>query len=738
MAVTQRTRRRWSLRRKLLLALAVLLGLAHGAVAMTGHVGIAATGFLVTLAFVVVLVTPPLRRLQDAIGVLPLIAGQRFEAARELLANLRRTRGADDEIDALLDAAAILADDLERQVGQEAASVAKADFLATMSHEIRTPMNGILGLLELHQRTALAPEQQEQVRVIRDSATTLLAVLDDILDFSRLEAGQIGIEHVPLPLRDLAEGALRAFAPAALEKGVRLALFVDPALPVTVLGDPVRLRQILFNLCNNAIKFTATGRITLRVEAAGAARPHPIVRFKVTDTGIGIPHEVQPRLFKPFQQAEASLTRRFGGTGLGLSICKALVDRMGGEIGFISTPGIGSEFWFDVALPVASPSEPPAWPADLLRGVEVALLVEDDVERGFFQRYLESAGVAFGDVAPATQGHYIVEDDPGGTELLVVDADHAGTPPRRLDRPVCALTLLRAVAELAGRAARLPAGLAPAVPPGALPSHDLAGAERDGRLVLVVEDHATNRRVIGQQLNALGYAADLAGDGREALAKAGERAHALVLTDLHMPEMDGLQLTRELRARGLRGGGRGGHLPIVALTANTLRSTEYQCRAAGMDDFLLKPVSLSQLAEHLARWLPDAVPPAASPSAPASSAPAFMAAGQPVDTSVLHEILGGDEAAATGLLQDFIRINTPLMQQLETAGRGGALPQVQSLAHKVLGSAHFAGARPLAAALAVVEDAARDGRRDGIAALCDAAAQSFREVREWVAARPAS
>jgi two-component system, sensor histidine kinase and response regulator len=560
MAVIERARRRWSLRRKLFLSLAVLLGLVHGLLAWLGYGGVALVSLLMSLAIVPVLITPPLRRLEGVIEALPLMGMQRFEAARELLANLRRPGGG-DEIDALVAATARLADELERQVGQEAAAVAKADFLATMSHEIRTPMNGILGLLELHQRTALTPDQQEQVRVIRDSATTLLTVLDDVLDFSRLEAGQIGIDHVPLPLRDLAEGALRAFAPVALEKGVKLVLFVDPALPVTVLGDPVRLRQILFNLCNNAIKFTAKGSITLRVEAAGAARPHPIVRFKVSDTGIGVPHDVQARLFKPFQQAEASLTRRFGGSGLGLSICKALVDRMGGEIGFISTPGIGSEFWFDVALPVASPSEPPAWPADLLRGIEVSLLVEADAERGFFQRYLESAGVSFGDVAPAAEGHYVVEDDASGMELLVVDADRAATPPRRLDRPVCALTLLRAVAEHAGRATHLPAGPQRAPQPAALASHDLTEAERAGRLVLVVEDHATNRRVIGAQLNALGYAADLASDGREALAKARERAHALVLTDLHMPEMDGLQLTRELRARGVRAADAAGTCP---------------------------------------------------------------------------------------------------------------------------------------------------------------------------------
>jgi CheY-like chemotaxis protein/HPt (histidine-containing phosphotransfer) domain-containing protein len=453
-------------------------------------------------------------------------------------------------------------------------------------------------------------------------------------------------------------------------------------------------------------------------------------------TGIGIPPDLEQQLFKPFQQAEASTTRRFGGTGLGLAICKALVERMGGEIGCSSRPGHGSEFRVDVALPVAPGDGEPPWPADLLRGLDVALLVEDPLERRFLQRYLESAGAAGGD-AGGRAAQFLVEDDPTGTALQVVDARDAALPARALDRPVCALMLLRPLAELAGRASRLPATAPPPLRVQAPPRVDPAEAERSGRLILVVEDHATNRRVIGAQLNALGYAADLAADGREALAKAGQRPYALVLSDLHMPEMDGLQLARELRARGLTGGGRAGRLPIVALTANTLRSTVDQCHNAGMDDVLVKPVSLSQLAERLAHWLPEVKKhAAAAPAVAAEIAPAPMPA--PIDTAVLREILGGDAAAAHGLLQDFVRINTPLMQQLGAACRAGTLPDVQSLAHKVLGSAHFAGARQLAEVLGSLEDAARDGRRDGIADLGQRATQAFHEVRDWVAARSPS
>ena len=594
-----------------------------------GFEAVAAFGLVVSGAAMFLLLTPPLRRLRAVTGALPLLAEQKFDEARALIVPRPPHRGPADEIDRLNESALALAAKLQRLMGAEAASEAKSRFLATMSHEIRTPMNGILGLLELHQRTPLSLPQQEQVRVIRESATTLLAVLDDILDFSKLEVGQIRIESVPMSLRRMVEGVKLTFGPAAAAKGVDVTASLGRGVPEAVLGDPVRLRQVLFNLCSNAIKFTAQGRVEVRVERAAASGA--MLRFSVTDTGIGIAPEAQKKIFEPFQQAEMSTTRRFGGSGLGLSICVALLDLMKGRIGVESQPGQGSTFWFEVPLPVAPPD---------------AMLVTGKLTRATF------------------------EPEPEPLES--------------------------------------------------------ATAEATGRLVLVAEDHPVNQMVIGQQLRVLGYAADVAADGVQALAKAGQRRYALVLTDLHMQNMDGLQLTRELRARGVAAS-HGGHLPIIALTANILQGESEACRAAGMDDFLLKPVTLAQLRERLERWAPKAP---AAPAAPASPVAAETAE-SPVDLSVLRAVFGEDESQVSSVLADFIRINTPFMQELEEATRKAAMDRVEALAHKIAGSAAFAGARPFAKALSEVERTAHDGVHDRVPALVARASAAFGEIRAW-------
>lgn len=685
---------------------------------------VAAFGLAVSGAAVFLLLTPPLRRLRRVTTALPMLAEQRFAEARALMTTAAAPGAARDEIDSLNETATMLAVRLERLMGAEAASEAKSRFLATMSHEIRTPMNGILGLLELHQRTALSAEQQDQVRVIRESATTLLAVLDDVLDFSKLEVGQIEIERLPLSLREIVEGVLHTFAAAASQKHVRLVVFVDPAIPATVTGDPVRLRQILFNLCNNAIKFTARGQVVVRVEPVRAGSQR--IRFSVSDTGIGIPEDIQKKLFQPFQQAEASTTRRFGGSGLGLSISKALVDLMGGDIGLLSRPGVGSEFWFRVELPAAAGGEALAWPATLLRDVKIGLNVQDAEERQFLQRYLESAGAVCATGKDA--GRYVIEDAAASAGLRLRDTGNPAMEVLWVDRPIGALALIQAVAKLSGRAPR--SAPAPAAAPAlaAVAPMDLDSAEHSGRLILVAEDHPTNRRVIGAQLLTLGFLGDLAGDGREALTKAGQRSYSLVLTDLHMPEMDGLQLSRELRARQVKAS-HGGRLPIIALTANTLSGETEQCMAAGMDDFLVKPVTLDALGRHLERWIPQAL----APRPP--SAPAIAPGPAPIDLEVLRAVLGSDEHGVNELLGDFVRINAPLVQQLEAAGSAGALDKVEMLAHKILGSAHFAGAKPLAEALASLEKLAHRGQHDEIAAQVKRASAAFADVGIWIAGR---
>ena len=677
---------------------------------------VAVFGLVVSVAVVFLLLTPSLRRLRRVSRALPLLAEQRFTEARGLMLEAKRDLGWSDEIDGLNMIALELGDKLERLMGAEAASEAKSRFLAVMSHEIRTPMNGILGLLELLQLSDLSPEQHERVRVIGDSATTLLAVLDDVLDFSKIEAGQIRIEQLPVPLRELVEGCMLTFTSAAYDKGLRLVVFVDPALPTLVRADPVRLRQILFNLCSNAIKFTAQGRVLVRAEPLGTTASAVRVRFSVADTGIGMPPQVQEKLFRPFQQGEISTTRRYGGTGLGLSICKALVERMGGSISVRSAPGEGSEFSVELELALAEPA-PPAWPTDLLAGVAVALRLRDADESEILRCYLRSAG-ATPLAADAAGADYHLEEDSSREAIHLRRHGDPVTAFRSLDRPVRAATLLYWLAEMSGRADRAPPPSSSAqTRANALPLSP-AEAERQGRLILVAEDHPTNRLVIGAQLKRLGYVADLAADGREALALAGQRQHAALLTDLHMPEMDGLQLARELRAQEAAGQ-RAGRLPIIALTADALSGEVEQCRAVGMDDFLIKPATLDHLAARLERWIPARVP---EPP-------------PPIDMAALKAIHGDDAEMLELVLQDFQRINTPLFAQLEASWRDGQSAQLLALAHKLKGSARFAGAQQLAERLAELEQQARHGSPNGLQQAMEQTKAAYTVVCDWLTGR---
>jgi signal transduction histidine kinase/CheY-like chemotaxis protein/HPt (histidine-containing phosphotransfer) domain-containing protein len=682
---------------------------------------VAVFGLVVSVAIVFLLLTPSLRRLHRVNTALPMLAEQRFSEARELLLSARRTLGWSDEIDGLNMIALELGEKLERLMGAEAASEAKSRFLAVMSHEIRTPMNGILGLLELLQLSDLSPEQHERVRVIGDSATTLLAVLDDVLDFSKIEAGQIRIEQLPVPLRELVEGCMLTFTSAAYDKRLRLVVFVDPALPTVVRADPVRLRQILFNLCSNAIKFTAQGRVLVRAEPAPPGRDAEAgqvrVRFSVVDTGVGMPLEVQKKLFRPFQQGEISTTRRYGGTGLGLSICKALVERMGGVIGVRSTPDEGSEFWVELDLPVAEPAAVAPWPADLLAGVPVGVNLRDADESDILRRYLSSAG-ATPLAADASGADYQLEEDSSREAIHLRRHGDPATAFRNLDRPVRAATLLYWLAEMSGRTDRAP----PPSPSAQARAHAVllspAEAERQGRLILVAEDHPTNRLVIGAQLKRLGYVAELAEDGRQALALSGQRDYAALLTDLHMPEMDGLQLTRELRAQEAAGK-RAGRLPIIALTADALSGEIEQCRAVGMDDFLIKPATLDHLAARLERWIPARVPEAPPP----------------IDMAALKAIHGDDAEILELVLQDFQRINTPLFVQLEESWRNGQSAQLLALAHKLKGSARFAGAQELAERLAELEQQARHGSPNGVQQAMEQTKAAYGLVSDWLTGR---
>jgi signal transduction histidine kinase/HPt (histidine-containing phosphotransfer) domain-containing protein len=671
----------------------------------------------------------------------------------------------------------------------EAANQAKSLFLATMSHEIRTPMNGVQGMLELLEYTPLSADQRDLVTVVRESASSLLTIINDILDFSKIEAGRLDLERVPVSLAAVVEGVADTLAPGARNKGLSLIAFVDPILPPVILGDPVRLRQVLFNIAGNAVKFTQDGSVKIRAEMTGWEDGRVGLRIGVIDTGIGIPPDVQARLFRPFSQAEASTTRRFGGTGLGLSICRRIAELMGGEITVESEPDRGSAFWFAITVDVA-PDEGAGAPALPLAGLAVLVVVSDDDERRFLARYLAEDGATVIDAADtraaqaaldgATGIHVAILDDhvalPGtgnatssgagsgtgegawlagmgaGVGIVRLTRHVASAPPggvATMTRPVRRSHLARTVLVAAGRrppeieSAPANAVLAGTPSTTGLPDGDEARAW--GRLILVAEDHPTNRHVIRRQLSALGYAADIAEDGRQALEMWRQGGYGLLLTDCQMPEMDGFDLARAVRAEEPPGT----RIPIVAITANAMAGETQKCLAAGMDDGVSKPVEIGQLRRILDRYLPSAGPggiyPVGAPASPAVAAAGLVEEAGPVEDAGLVEdvdapldvlaLLGlfeGDRAFVVQLLQEFVTSNAASRERLELAFAEGNWTEVRQAAHKLAGSSRTVGANDLAAAGDAIELAAIDQRLEGLAGMVGLAGRELDRITGFI------
>ena len=652
--------------------------------------------------------------------------------------------------------------ELEKQLlfakqAAESATLAKGEFLATMSHEIRTPLNGIIPMLEMIAQGPLDNQQREMLQAARASSMQLFRIVDDILDYSKLEANRLELEVTSFNLREVLDSMLQLLQHSAQRKKLQVGLYIDPGVRLAVRGDPVRLRQILSNLIVNAIKFTEHGSVQLHVRRAGETDQHHQVRFEVRDTGIGISQEQQEKLFNSFSQADASTTRLYGGTGLGLAISKRIVDLMGGKIGLESELRQGSTFWFEIPLLKVA--------GDLNKGAHLppptqVMLISPDPRlrqqlelqlspRNIAVHVAESTTVALERLRAVSNGQSQV---PLSMVFADLDAigDSAPSLHRVITRSYSALgirlvwvhektSIPEQVLERSDTLARhfqsaqllalLEApGPAPVVSTGAespaqalapLSSTVTADISLIGAEVLLVEDNPVNQMVAQKLLGVLGCQVRTASNGEQALEAMTKGGIDLVLMDCQMPVLDGYSATRRWREREFDTGA--ARLPIIAMTANAMAGDRQRCLDAGMDDYLSKPVSREELRACLQRWFRAGAATSAPSAALAEvtshptsteTASAATPAAAVLDEEALGELFEVAGSETVQIIQVFLGDTPQTIRQLQEAATAGDIRQLQELAHSLKSASANVGATALSAAARRVEVGARAGTLD--------------------------
>jgi len=629
----------------------------------------------------------------------------------------------------------------------EQANLAKSAFLATMSHEIRTPMNGVLGMIEVLHRTSLLDDQVEMIDLIRDSAFSLLTIIDDILDFSKIEAGKMLVEDAPMAFEGTIEKVCGMLDHLAIARDVRMTVFVDPAIPRMVRGDHVRLRQILVNLTGNAIKFSSgraqPGRVLVRATLADRQPGSVSVDLIVADNGVGMDEATLKQLFTPFSQADASTTRRFGGTGLGLAITDMLVRLQGGTISVSSEPDHGATFTVRLGFAVEEGGDRDDETAKVVKDLRCRVIgreapMGDDMSAlltsagAIVERSPDLAHAGVAERAPDLELWLILPDQPrhAPSALRAMAACPKGSEIRflllgwgkrrrpRTEAPGLVMidvdsmprqALFDALGLASGRVAAASDEYADTPPVNELAAPALGHEPLSGRRVLVAEDNETNQIVITRQLELIGFAVDVVSNGLQALEQWRTGGYALVLTDLHMPRMDGYALAGAIRAEE-----EAGHrTPIVALTANAMQDEERRCIAAGMDAYLSKPVRLPQLKAAIEAWLgepADAEPVPQAAVVPKESAP-------PADLAVLAALVGSEPGVIDDVLQAFRESSDETGRRLSKGIETGALQQAASAAHQLKSAARSIGALRLDEICADIERLAESGKADKLGTL---------------------